>query len=164
MVVRPDTTPPIDTPEVLDFVIRRAREVSPVRVHPMAALTKGRDGREMVEIGFLSDAGAVAFTDGDRVVADAKVMARALTYARAWGALVIGHVQDPGLSAGAVAASGKFATLRGPVRRLAHRRTDGARTRSRARRDDRARAIMPTRSPPPPPCPRCDAQGRPGST
>jgi dihydroorotase len=113
MVVRPDTTPPIDTPEVLDFVIRRAREVGPVRVHPMAALTKGRGGREMVEIGFLSDAGAVAFTDGDRVVADAKVMARALTYARGLGALVIGHVQDPGLSAGAVAASGKFATLRG---------------------------------------------------
>jgi dihydroorotase len=52
MVVRPDTTPPIDTPEVLDFVIRRAREVSPVRVHPMAALTKGRgrprDGRDRV--------------------------------------------------------------------------------------------------------------------
>jgi dihydroorotase len=67
----------------------------------------------MVEIGFLRDAGAVAFTDGDRVVADARVMARALTYARGLGALVIGHVQDPGLSAGAVAASGKFATLRG---------------------------------------------------
>ncbi|MCB1331337.1 MAG: dihydroorotase, partial [Maritimibacter sp.] len=68
MVTRPDTTPAIDTPETLDFVTRRAREVGPVRVHSMAALTKGRAGREMVEIGFLMDAGAVAFTDCDHVV------------------------------------------------------------------------------------------------
>ncbi len=113
MVVRPDTLPPIDTPEVLEFVARRAREVSPVRVLPMAALTKGREGREMTEIGFLRDAGAVAFTDGDHVVADARVMARALTYARGLGALVIGHVQQPDLSAGAAATAGKFATLHG---------------------------------------------------
>ena len=73
MVTRPDTTPAIDTPETLDFVTRRAREVAPVRVHSMAALTKGREGREMVEIGFLMDAGAVAFTDCDHVVTDPKV-------------------------------------------------------------------------------------------
>ncbi|RME14737.1 MAG: dihydroorotase [Alphaproteobacteria bacterium] len=113
IVTRPDTTPAIDTPEVLAFVTRRAREVSPVRVHSMAALTKGRDGREMVEIGFLLDAGAVAFTDADRTVADSKVYARALAYARQLGALVIGHPQEPVLSAGAAVTSGKFATLRG---------------------------------------------------
>ena len=79
----------------------------------MAALTKGRAGREMVEIGFLSDAGAVAFTDCDRVVADSKVFSRALTYAAAMGALVIAHPQDPGLSAGAAATSGKLSALMG---------------------------------------------------
>ncbi|MEO1577884.1 MAG: amidohydrolase family protein, partial [Pseudomonadota bacterium] len=80
---------------------------------PMAALTRGRSGREMVEIGFLQDAGAVAFTDCDSVVADNKVLSRCLTYARSLGALVIGHPQDPGLSAGAAATSGKFASLKG---------------------------------------------------
>ncbi|MEX0369596.1 MAG: amidohydrolase family protein, partial [Tateyamaria sp.] len=62
---------------------------------------------------FLLDAGAVAFTDCDRVVTDSKVFARALSYARSLGALVLGHPQDPGLSAGAAATSGKFASLRG---------------------------------------------------
>ncbi|AEI94748.1 dihydroorotase [Roseobacter litoralis] len=113
MVTRPDTTPAIDSPETLEFVTRRANQAAAVNVLPMAALTKGRAGREMTEIGFLMDAGAVAFTDCDRVVTDTKVLSRALSYARSLGALVIAHPQDPGLSAGAVATSGKFASLRG---------------------------------------------------
>ncbi len=113
MVTRPDTTPAIDSPETLEFVTRRAKEASPVHVLPMATLTKGRAGREMTEIGFLLDAGAVAFTDCDHVITNTKVLSRALTYARSLGALVIGHPQDPGLSEGAAATSGKFASLRG---------------------------------------------------
>ncbi|MDR7123794.1 dihydroorotase [Pseudorhodobacter sp. 4114] len=113
LIARPDTTPAIDTPEVLEFVTRRAAEASPVRIRHMAALTKGRDGREMTEIGFLLDAGAIAFTDATRVTTDPKVLSRALTYARSLGALVIGHPQEPGLSHGAAATSGKFASLRG---------------------------------------------------
>jgi dihydroorotase len=113
MVTRPDTEPAIDSPEVLEFVRRRANEAAPVHVLPMAALTKGRAGREMTEIGFLMDAGAAAFTDCDHVVTDTKVFARALTYARSLGALVIAHPQEPVLSRGACATSGKFASLRG---------------------------------------------------
>lgn len=113
MVTRPDTTPAIDSPEALEFVTRRANAAAPVNVLPMAALTKGRDGREMTEIGFLMDAGAVAFTDCDHVVTNTKVFSRALTYARSLGALVIAHPQEPVLSSGACATSGKFASLRG---------------------------------------------------
>ncbi len=113
MITRPDTLPAIDSPEALEFVSRRANEAADINVLPMAALTKGREGREMTEIGFLMDAGAVAFTDCDHVVRDTKVLARALTYARGLGALVIGHVQEPTLSAGATATSGKFASLYG---------------------------------------------------
>ena len=57
-------------------------------------------------------AGAVAFTDCDAVIVDTKVLSRALTYAAQLDALVIGHPQDPGLSKGAAATSGKFASLR----------------------------------------------------
>ena len=113
MITRPDTMPVIDSPEQLEFVTRRASEAAPVNVYPMAALTKGFHGREMVEIGFLLDAGAVAFTDCDSVVTDTKVFSRCLTYARSLGALVIAHPQDPSLSEGAAATSGKFASLRG---------------------------------------------------
>lgn len=113
MVTRPDTAPAIDSPETLEFVTRRAAKDAPVNVLHMAALTKGREGREMTEIGFLLDAGAVAFTDCDRVVTDTKVFSRALTYARSLGALVIAHPQEPVLSKGAAVTSGKFASLRG---------------------------------------------------
>ncbi|WP_417254549.1 dihydroorotase [Celeribacter sp.] len=113
IVTRPDTLNAIDTPEVLEFVQRRAASDAIVKVKHMSALTKGREGREMVEIGFMRDAGAVAFTDCDHVVADTKVLQRALTYAKSCGALVIGHPQDPCLSKGASTTSGKFAALRG---------------------------------------------------
>jgi dihydroorotase len=113
IVARPDTAEPIDNPETLEFVTRRAESASPVRIRHMAALTKGREGREMTELGFLLDVGALAFTDGDRVVSDSKVLSRAMTYAKGLGALVIGHPQEPGLSAGAAATSGKFASLKG---------------------------------------------------
>lgn len=112
MVTRPDTVPAIDTPETLEFLQRRAVETSPVNVLPMAALTKGRAGREMTEIGFLMDAGAVAFTDG-RAVESARVFQRCLTYAAGLGALVVGHPQEPGLSEGACATSGQFASQLG---------------------------------------------------
>ena len=93
MAIRPDTSPAIDTPEALEFVKRRANEDSAVNVLPLAALTKGREGREMTEIGFLMDAGAVGFSDCDAVVTNTKVFQRALTYARSLGALVIAHPQ-----------------------------------------------------------------------
>ena len=112
IVTRPDTDPAIDTPEALEFLLRRAVDASPVHVHPIAALTKGRDGQEMTEIGFLSDAGAVAFTDA-RAVVNPRVFQRCLTYAKGLDALIIGHPQEPVLSAGACVTSGQFASQLG---------------------------------------------------
>jgi dihydroorotase len=112
IVTRPDTLPAVDTPETLEFLQRRAVATSPVNVLPMAALTKGREGREMTEIGFLMDARAVAFMDG-RAVADARVFQRCLTYAAGLGALVLGHPQERALSEGACATSGQFASQLG---------------------------------------------------
>jgi len=113
IVTRPDTLPAIDTPETLEFATRRAREAAQVNVRTMAALTKGREGREMTELGFLLDAGAVAFTDGDTVTTNTKVLTRAMTYAKSLDALIVAHPQEPGLTAGAAATSGKFAALKG---------------------------------------------------
>ena len=113
MITRPDTIPAIDSPETLEFALRRARAVSPVHVLPMAALTKGRAGQNMTEIGLLMDAGAAAFSDGDRPVPNARVLLRTMAYARGLGALIVGHPQQPDLSAGAAATSGRFASLQG---------------------------------------------------
>ena len=112
IIARPDTNPAIDTPETLEFVTRRAAE-SVVRIRHMAALTKHRAGEEMTEIGFLLDAGAVAFTDVFHVSTNTRALARALVYVRSLGALVVGHPQEPGLSAGAAATHSKFASLQG---------------------------------------------------
>jgi len=112
VIARPDTLPAIDTPETLEFVTRRAGE-APVRIRHMAALTKGRAGKEMTEIGFLLDAGAIAFSDVFHVAENTKALSRAMVYAKSLGALIVGHPQEPGLSAGAATTSGKFASLKG---------------------------------------------------
>ena len=77
IICQPDTTPAIDDPAIVDFILRRARDTAIVHVQPMAALTKGLEGKEMTEIGLLKAAGAVAFTDGARSVTNAQVMRRA---------------------------------------------------------------------------------------
>ena len=113
MVIRPDTDLTVDSPEILEFIYRRAVSDSVVKVLPMAALTKGRNGAEMAEIGFLKDAGAVAFTDCDQVITDNKVLLRCLTYAKGLNALIITHPQEPILSQDACATSGALATKLG---------------------------------------------------
>ncbi len=113
IVCQPDTNPTIDDPAIVDFVLRRARDTAIVHVHPMAALTKGRDGAEMTEIGLLKAAGAVAFTDGARSVTNAQVMRRALTYARDFDALIVHHTEDPDLIGEGVMNDGELASRLG---------------------------------------------------
>lgn len=108
LVSTSSTLPAVDDPAVVDFVLRRARDTGKVRVLPMAALTKGREGKEIAEIGLLQQAGAVAFFDGARSVRNALVMRRAMSYARDFNALVVHFTQDPDL-AGGVMNEGEFA-------------------------------------------------------
>jgi dihydroorotase len=109
IVVMPNTDPVIDEPSLVDFIRRRAQATAKVRVVPMAALTKNLAGEVMTEIGLLSEAGAVAFTDADRTIANARVLRRALSYASTFGALVVGHAEDPDLSEGASVTEGEYA-------------------------------------------------------
>lgn len=108
LVATSATDPAVDDPAVVDFVLRRARDTGRVRVLPMAALTKGREGKEMSELGLLKQAGAVAFFDGARSVKNALVMRRAMTYARDFDALIVHFTQDADL-AGGVMNEGDFA-------------------------------------------------------
>ncbi|MEJ0041317.1 MAG: dihydroorotase [Rhizomicrobium sp.] len=109
IVVMPNTEPAIDEPSLVDFILRRAAATAKVRVAPMAALTKGFAGETMTEIGLLKEAGAVAFTDGDRTISNARVLRRALAYASTFGALIVGHAEDPDLTEGAAVTEGEFA-------------------------------------------------------
>jgi dihydroorotase len=113
LVTRPDTSPPVDDPAVVDFILRRARDDAKVRVHPAAALTKGLGGGEIAEIGLLAEAGAIAFCDGVHSVADAGVMRRAMTYARDFDALVAPVCEDRSLSRDGVMGEGLRASWLG---------------------------------------------------
>ncbi|MFO1090113.1 MAG: dihydroorotase [Hyphomicrobiales bacterium] len=112
MIVMPDTDPVIDDAAIVDFILRRARDTAIVRVAPMAAITKGLGGELMTEIGMLREAGAVAITDGRRPVRNARVLRRALAYARDFRTLIVHHVEEPELATG-VMNEGEVATRLG---------------------------------------------------
>jgi dihydroorotase len=113
VVARPDTSPVVDEPAVVDFILRRARDTAKVRILPSAAITKGLEGREIAEIGLLAEAGAVAFSDGRRSVANTQVMRRALTYARDFDALIMHYCEDRDLVGEGVLAEGERASRLG---------------------------------------------------
>lgn len=113
IVSTPDTKPVVDEVALVDFLARRARDTAIINVVPMAAITRGMEGHEITEMGLLAAAGAVAFNDGDRSIADAQVMRRALSYARTFDLLLCPHVQEGSLSAGGDMNEGELATRLG---------------------------------------------------
>lgn len=113
IVVQPDTDPVVDEPSVVDFILRRARDIGLVHVYPAGAATKGLEGRHMAEIGLMREAGAVYVTDVDKPVVDSLVLRRVLAYARGFDTLVAHRPADPYLTAGAAATEGEFAARLG---------------------------------------------------
>jgi len=109
IVVQPDTSPAVDDPSVVDFILRRARDIELVHVYPAGAATKGLAGERMAEIGLMRDAGCVYVTDADHPIVNSKVFRRLLAYARSFGVLVAHRPADPWLSAGAAATEGELA-------------------------------------------------------
>ncbi len=109
VICLPGTDPVIDDTALVEYIERRARENAVVRVHPMGALTNGTEGREMTEMGLLAEAGAVAFTDGDRAVADAQLMRRALAYASGLDLLIVQHIEETNLASAGCINEGEIA-------------------------------------------------------
>lgn len=113
LVTQPDTDPVIDDPALVDYVQRRARDTAKVHVKPMAAVTKALDGKTLTEMGLLTEAGAVGFSDGRKAISHPTTLVRALTYARDYNQLVVQHVEDPHLVGSGVMNNGEAATRLG---------------------------------------------------
>jgi len=113
MVCLPNTEPVIDDMSTVEFVARRARKHGLAKVYCYGAITRGLKGEQITEMGLLSDAGAVAFTDGLRPLVDAQVMARALSYAGSFGFLIVQHPEEPSLTVDGVMNAGETATRLG---------------------------------------------------
>ncbi len=96
----PNTEPAMDNRGTVDYVMRRAAEQGLVRVLPIGAVTKGREGKLLAELGELADAGCIGFSDDGSPVADASIMRHALEYASAFNLAVIDHCEDPQLAGG----------------------------------------------------------------
>ena len=96
----PNTSPVNDSATVTSYIVQRAREVAPVNVFPIGAITKGSKGEELAAIGSMHEAGIVAISDDGRPVMNARVMRRAMEAARALNIPVIDHCEDLNLSAG----------------------------------------------------------------
>jgi dihydroorotase len=113
MVSLPNTTPVTDDMSVVEFVARRARKLGLTKVYPYGAITQGLQGHDMAEMGMLAESGAVAFTDGVRAVASAKVMRKALSYARNYNLLLVQHPEEPSLADGGHMNAGALALRMG---------------------------------------------------
>jgi dihydroorotase len=113
MVCLPNTKPAIEDISQVEFVARRARKIGLSKIYPYAALTQKLEGKKLTEIGLLAGAGAVAFTDGDKTIANAQVLRRALSYARTFDLLIIQHSEEPSLVPLGGMNSGETATRLG---------------------------------------------------
>ncbi|WP_259780031.1 dihydroorotase [Aestuariispira ectoiniformans] len=113
MVCLPNTNPIIDDESGVQYVARRARDLKRTKIYCYGAITQNMEGSELTEMGLLSEAGALAFTDGQKAVASSKVMKRALSYSKAFDLLMVQHPEDPGLSDGGAMNQGELASRLG---------------------------------------------------
>lgn len=113
LVLQPDTLPAVDEPALVDFLARRGRDLDSVRVLAAGALTRALGGEALAEIGLMDEAGAVYFTDVDNVIADSRVLRRAMAYAGGFDALIAHRPADAFLTKGASATGGELASRMG---------------------------------------------------
>ena len=107
--VMPNTNPPLDSPEAIAFVQKRSEE-SPVHIHPIGAVTKGQNGKDITEMSLMFDSGAIAFSDDGIPIQDGLVMRNALEYSTLIDVPVINHAEDVCLRANGVMHEGIMST------------------------------------------------------
>lgn len=100
LVCMPNTKPPIDSPEVAQYIIKKAEDIGLCRVLPAGALTKGRSGKELVDFYALKKAGCVAFTDDGSPLMDSNLMEKALRLTAQLRSLVMNHCEDDRIAYG----------------------------------------------------------------
>jgi len=107
----PDQSPPLDFPSRVGHIAKSGKP--DLWVHPLAAATRGLEGRELAEIALMREAGARGVATGRRWIADSGVMLRLLQYAAMLDLVVVAHAEDAGLAGDAAATAGEIATRLG---------------------------------------------------
>jgi dihydroorotase len=109
----PNTEPPIDTQAAVEFIRQKASRADTCNVFVVACVSRGREGKELAEIGRLVEAGAVAFSDDGSPVYDAELMRRALEYCRMFDKPVLAHEEVLELSRGGIMHEGLVSLVLG---------------------------------------------------
>jgi len=113
VVCMPNTNPTVENETDVEYIHRKGRQARKTHVYTMGAITKGREGVELAEMGLMAEAGAVGFTDDGKGVQDASVMLRALKYAAMFDVVIAQHCQDDGFAGDGVMNSGYYSTILG---------------------------------------------------
>jgi dihydroorotase len=113
VVCMPNTRPAIDDETSVEYVHRMGRQARKTFIYVMGAITKGRQGNELAEMGLMAQAGTIGFTDDGCGVQDAAMMLRALKYAGMFNLVVAQHCQDDSLGTGGVMNAGYNSTILG---------------------------------------------------
>ena len=108
----PNTEPPIDSPELINYVVERSKKL-PVHIHPIGSVTKGQAGLEISEMGLMAEAGAVAFSDDGLPIQNGLVMRKALEYSKMFDLPIINHAEDECLRANGLMNEGIVSTKLG---------------------------------------------------
>jgi dihydroorotase len=113
VVCMPNTTPTIESETDVEYVHRKGRQTRKTHVYTMGAITKGRQGVELAEMGMMAEAGAVGFTDDGSGVQNPAVMLRAMKYASMFDVVIAQHCQDDAFAGSGVMNAGYFSTILG---------------------------------------------------
>lgn len=112
-VAMPNTTPAADNQTVIEFMVKRAKELDLINLYPTGAITKGQSGAQLSEINELKNAGAIAITDDGFDVQDEGVLRRALEYAKTCSILLMSHCETNSLTGDGVMHEGWVSTQLG---------------------------------------------------
>ena len=107
--VMPNTNPPLDSPEMINFIKEKA-EKCPIHIHPIGAVTKAQNGKDITEMALMFKEGAVAFSDDGLPIQDGAVMRIALEYSTLIDVPVINHAEDECLRSEGVMHEGIIST------------------------------------------------------
>ncbi len=105
----PNTSPVNDSRQVTEYIRARAEQLNLVRVFPVAAISKGIEGKTLCDYEELKQAGAVAVSDDGNPVMNSRMMRRAMEIARDMDLKVISHCEDISLAADGVMHEGAVA-------------------------------------------------------
>ena len=113
VVAMPNTSPVVDNVPIVRYIYDKSARLGYADVLQTAAITKGQEGQEITEIGFLKEAGCIAFTEDGKSVANSGILRKAMTYSKPYDVLFMSHCEDKDLKGAGVMNAGALSTEMG---------------------------------------------------